>query len=402
VTKILLHSKPDFSRLALPNLERPIALVGPHPPYRGGIAHFTERLTDEIRAQGRPVLPVSFRRMYPGILFPGRSQYEPDGATVRTVAHEWVDSVMPTSWSRTAREIADSGADTAIFMYWMPFFSPAFTRIARRLSQRGIPSLAVVHNAIPHERHPADAFLTARFLRACRTLVALSDIVAGDVQSLAPQTHLRLLYHPVYDRFGEALDRSEARKRLNIPADANVLLFFGNVRRYKGLDVLIDALPEAIRRAPRILALVAGEFYEDVENYRSRIRERDVTDYVRIDDRYIPTEDVAAYFSAADVVVHPYRSATQSGVVRTAQSFEVPVIGTDVGGLAADIGSGGVVVTSEDPVELGRAIADYFNEERKLELQENVRRNRGRSSWQGFATAVLEEVDRLRQPGERN
>jgi glycosyltransferase involved in cell wall biosynthesis len=200
----------------------------------------------------------------------------------------------------------------------------------------------------------------------------------------------------VYDRFGEALDRSEARKRLDVPADANVILFFGNVRRYKGLDVLIDALPEAIRRAPHILALVAGEFYENVDTYRSRIREREVSEYVRIDDRYIPTEDVATYFSAADVVVHPYRSATQSGVVRTAQAFGVPVIGTDVGGLAADIGSGGIVVASEDPVELGRAIADYFNEERKLELQENVRRNRGRSSWQGFATSVLEEVDRLR------
>jgi glycosyltransferase involved in cell wall biosynthesis len=281
-------------------------------------------------------------------------------------------------------------------MYWMPFFSPAFTRIAKRLSRLGVPSLAVVHNAIPHERHPADAFLTARFLRACRTLVVLSDAVADDVRSLAPEAQLRLLYHPVYDRFGDAIDRSEARERLGIPADGNVLLFFGNVRRYKGLDVLIDALPEAVRHAPRILAVVAGEFYDDVGEYTRRIRERGVGDHVQIVDRYIPTNEVAAYFSAADVVVHPYRKATQSGVVRTAQAFDVPIIGTDVGGLAADIGTGGVVVRPEDPTALGRAIAAYFNEDKKHELRDNVARIRARSSWQGFAGHVLEEIARIR------
>jgi len=377
--------------------ERPIALIGPHPPYRGGIAHFTERVGSGLRAVGASVVPVSFKRMYPSVLFPGRSQFE-SVVPGTEPSLDWIDSLNPMSWTHAAREIARRDAAAAVFMYWMPFFSPAFTRIARRLASTGVPSLGIVHNAIPHERHFADAYLSARFFRACRSLIVLSRSVAADVGSLAPNVPARLVPHPVYDRFGDGIDPAVARERLQLSAESRVLLFFGNVRRYKGLDVLLEALPQAAAAVPDLVLLVAGEFYDDAGAHREMIRRLAIDDRVRIRDAYIPTEEVATYFSAADVLVHPYRSATQSGVVRTAQAFGVPVIATDVGALADDVGDGGIVVPPEDAGALAGAISAFFNEGRKRQLKENVLRLRSESSWTAFVNAVLDEFD----PGGRS
>ncbi len=372
----------------------PLVLIGPHPPFRGGIAHFTERVTNGLQHAGHSILAISFARLYPRVFFPGRSQVEEERAEKAQSACI-IDSINPFSWSRAARRILKGNGRAAIFMYWMPFFAPAYTGIARRLRRNGVRVVGIVHNALPHERHIGDRFLTRRFLRSCDSVMVLSRSVEKDVLSLAPDVRVRFHPHPVYDQFGEAISQEAARSTLELERHGKVLLFFGMVRNYKGLHVLLDALPGVVRNYPEVVLLVAGEFYEDVDRYRKQISHLGIGDHVRLVDRYIPSGEVRDYFSAADVVVQPYITATQSGVIQTAFQFGTPVIATDVGGLSETVGDAGMIVPAENPEALGRAIGRFFSEDLKPQMQECGRRIRESSTWARYVDALLDEMNAI-------
>ncbi len=362
------------------------ALIGPFPPYRGGIAHFSEALRQGLGGRGHAVEAVTFSRQYPGVLFPGATQYEPDGAA--TGAERLLDTIGLRSWGRTARHVIGQEPDAAVFQFWMPFLGPSYGAVARRLRKAGVPVLAVVHNALPHERRPGDRALARHFLRACDGLVVMSEAVRRDVERLAPDVPVRQVRHPVYEHFGEARPRAEARAALGLPEETPVLLFFGFIRRYKGLHVLLDAMPRVLARLPEARLVVAGEFYDDEAPYRRQAEALGAA--VRFDAAYIPSEAVATYFSAADVVVQPYVSATQSGVAQIAFHFERPVITTDVGGLAETVpnGEAGLVVPPEDPAALAEAVVRFFEEGLAETLAAGVRREREAASWDHVVDAV--------------
>ena len=370
-------------------------LIGPFPPYRGGIAHFSEALRRGLGARGHAVEAVTFSRQYPGLLFPGTTQYEPDGTTVG--AARLLDTVGPRSWRRTARYVAAKKPDAAVFQFWMPFLGPSYGTVARRLRKAGVPVLAVVHNALPHERRPGDRALARHFLRACDGLVVMSESVRRDLQNLGVEAPVRRVRHPVYEHFGEARPRAEARAALGLPTDAPVLLFFGFVRRYKGLHVLLEAMPRVLERLPEARLVVAGEFYEDEAAVRRQAAP--LGHAVRFDAEYIPSESVAAYFSAADVVVQPYVSATQSGVAQIAFHFERPVITTDVGGLAETVldGEAGLVVPPEHPAALADAVVRFFGDEMAGRLAAGVRREREAASWDHVYDAVEDLTKQARR-----
>ncbi len=365
--------------------------MGPAYPFRGGIAHFTDAMANGLRNRGHEVSIVTFSRQYPSLLFPGKSQYEHDEARPPT-AMATIDSINPLTWFSAGSQIAASNPDALIFQYWLPFFAPAYGTIARHMRRRAGSSrlLTVAHNIFPHERRPGDAALGRYFLQKCDAIVGLSASVSEDARSLGVSAEVRTLAHPVYEHFGEPLARDDARRKLGLPGDAEVMLFFGFVREYKGLMVLLRALPAIVRERPAAHLVVAGEFYDDEDAYRGIIRSIGLEDRVHLSSKYVPESEVPVYFSAADVVVQPYLSATQSGVVQTAYHFERPVIVTDVGGLAEVVPheKAGLVVPPDDSPALANAVIRYFEEHLADRLAEGVRREKGKHGWDSFCAAV--------------
>ena len=366
-----------------------ITLLGPFWPYRGGIAHFNAGLARSLAARGHDVRTVTFRRQYPDRLFPGATQLEPGPAPPGVPrARAPLDTLSPRTWTRTADRIADGGAEVVVFPYWMPFLAPMWGVIARRLRRRGVTALALVHNAIPHERKPGDLLLGRFALGGVDGLLALSDRVAADLDRLGVSVPVRVVPHPVYDGFGPAPPRPEAREALGLPTRAPVFLFFGFVRRYKGLHVLLDAWGGVVDRVPDARLVVAGEFYADEDALRAQAAP--LGDSVRFDAAYVPDDRVGLYFSAADAVVQPYVAATQSGVAQIAFGYGLPVITTDVGGLAETVpdGEAGLVVPPNDPGALTDALVRFMTEDLGETLEAGARRVREAYSWSRVAEAV--------------
>ncbi len=366
-----------------------LVLVGPVAPYRGGIAHFTEALGQALQSRGHQVAALSFRRQYPRWLFPGRQQTEPEPITPSMPATYTLDPLHPWTWWQAASLLRRQRPDLIVFQYWLPFFAPAYGAIAIELRRWGIPSVALVHNALPHERHPLDATLSRWFLRRCHARIVLSEAVAHQLVELGLSVDAQLV-HPIDFRYGPVRPRTVARQRLGLPSEAPVLLFFGFVRRYKGLDVLLEAMPMIRAALPEVQLVVAGEFYERLNHYRARIRALGLSSCVHLHDRYIPESEVVWYFSAADLVVQPYLSATQSGIVPLAFHFERPVVVTAVGGLPEVVPheEAGFVVPPGDASALAEAVVRFFRERWTERLTQGVRRLRVRYGWDPLCTTL--------------
>lgn len=359
-----------------------VVLLGPYPPYRGGIAHFATTVRRELAARGHDVWAITFSRQYPSFLFPGRTEFENRPSTEVIPAPRMLDSLNPLSWRRTGRRIRQIDPQAVIYSYWLPFFAPAYARVMRA-SGRGRRHVAIVHNALPHERKPGDALLTRYFLRRCDAILTMSEQVENDVVRLIPQAAVQRVAHPIYDLFGDPPSAAEARRALGLPADGPVGLFFGFVRPYKGLQVLLAALPAIVAAVPDFRLVVAGEFYEPRARYEKMIDAAGLAEHVLLVDAYIASEEVGRYFAAADVVIQPYVSATQSGVAQIAWRFGKPLIVTDVGGLAEVVPHevAGLVVNPNDPAGLASAVVRFFRDDLHDRLRDGALEQREKYGW---------------------
>jgi len=366
-------------------------MIGTAYPHRGGIAHFNTLLFRTLQKRGHKVHMISFTRQYPSIFFPGKTQFEAkENPDLDIGAEPMLDSIGPISWFRVARRVREINPDLIIFKYWMPFFAPAFGTIARRAkARRNTKVLFICDNIIPHERRPGDRLLTRWAISSVDYFIVMSDAVKNDLLQFLPNANYRLVQHPVYEIFGKTYDKSEARSALNLPPDQRIVLFFGYIRRYKGLHVLLDAMAK-LEPDLNVKLLVAGEFYDDRESYFRKIDELKLADRVIVADRYIPNEEVGLYYAAADVVALPYISATQSGIVQICYHYNKPVIATNVGGLPEVVHDGetGFVVPANDANAFADAIRRFYNEDREKEFSENVARAKEQFSWDRMAEAI--------------
>jgi D-inositol-3-phosphate glycosyltransferase len=376
---------------------RRIALLGPLAPWRGGLAQYLAMLGESLAPKAE-VRGWTFTRQYPGGLFPGTSQLDPETPRPAFPVQATLDSIAPWTWRRTSRGLETFAPAAVILKWWIPFFAPSFASSVGPLRRRGTRVLLVCDNLVPHEHRPFDGTLTRWMLRNSDGYLVMSDSVERDLDRLKPGAPRRRVLHPLYAQFDAGrVTRAQARAALGIAPDAEVALFFGYIRAYKGLDVLLDAWPRVRAKRP-VELLIAGEFYEDAAPYRARVAAAGGAPAVRLMDRYLNDTEVETVFKAADVVVLPYRSATQSGVTHVAYALGLPVITTDVGGLAETVTPGvtGLVVPPENPGALADAVVRYFTDELGTPLRGGVERVKQSHSWQALADATLDLIGELR------
>ncbi len=359
-------------------------------PLRGGIAHFIGLLYKELN-KNHEVKVITFKRQYPSILFPGKSQLEAGDNVEKIPTEILIDSINPFNWIKAGLKIKKDAPDVLIYKYWMPFFAPCFgtiTRIAKR--NKKTKTLVICDNVIPHERKSGDIFLTKYFFNSVDYYILLSEKVEKDLLKLLPAAKSKVLPHPVYSNFGLPLGKDEARSFLKIKAE-KVILFFGFIRDYKGLDILLEAI-SLLKDKLDIKLLVAGEFYSNKEKYLSLIEILDLNENLLMFTDFIPTSEVKYYFSAADCVILPYRDATQSGIVQIAMNFRKPVIATNVGGLSEVIKDGetGYIVNKENPAMLAESILKFYNEEKEGTFVSNIEKEVEKYSWEKFVDGIFD------------
>jgi len=367
-----------------------IIIVGPAYPLRGGIAHHTNLLSRALAGR-HSVHVITFRRQYPSLLFPGTTQKEVAGELVRIDTEARLDSMNPFTWISVARQIRHENPDLVIFPYSLPFFAPCYATIAGLIRRgRATRTLFLCHNILPHERHFGDKFFARRMFAFADFYIVQSNEVRRELLALVPNAKHALVHHPIYDMFGKAIPKDYARRQLGIQA-SHVILYFGYIRKYKGLGSLLKATHKVITGGERdLLLLVVGEFYEDESHYRAQAAGLGISRDVQFIPQYVPQNEVATYFSAADVVVLPYLSASQSGIVQVAYNFDKPVIATSVGGLAEVVldGTTGFIVPPDDADALATAIQRFYLEQKEDEFTRNIQREKQKYSWETMVTAI--------------
>ncbi len=371
-----------------------ITIISTAYPLRGGIAQYTGILFNKLRQRDHEVNVVTFKRQYPELFFPGKTQLEPNGDESAKIESEPIlDSIGPITWYKAYKKIKNSKPDLLIFKFWMPFFAPCFGTICwftKKFTKTKI--LYLCDNIIPHERRIGDIALTKFAFRKADYFIVQSEVVKADLLRLFPNAQNKVVQHPVYEIFGEAIDKDDAKRQLGL-TDERVILFFGYIRAYKGLDLILQALPDILKKT-RVKLLVIGEFYEDEDKYQSIIKTHGIEKNVFIHADFVANEKVSLYFSASDVVVLPYKSATQSGIVQITYHLNKPCIVTDVGGLAEVVihNKTGLVVKPESPKELANAVNKFYSEDMEREFTENVKIEKKKYSWENMILAVEEFV----------
>ena len=364
-----------------------ITIVGPAYPYRGGIATFNDRLARQLGREGHQVKIYTFTLQYPSFLFPGKTQYsleEPpqDLDIVRTVS-----SVNPFSWLKTARMIAREQPDAVMLRFWMPYFGPSLGTIGRYLRRRGIKVVSLVDNIIPHDKKPGDKPFAKYFVGSVDAFLAMSQSVCEELKGFDRTKPVAFAPHPLYDHYGIKETKAEAAAALGLDPDKDYYLFFGLIRDYKGLDLLLEAMATVTLKDHKAELIVAGEFYSNEEKHRDLERSLGLEGRIHWFPEFIPDEKVRHYFCVADLIVQPYKTATQSGITQIAYHFEKPMVVTRVGGLAEIVPDGecGYVVEPQ-PEAIATAVAGYFSQH--PDFTEGIRAKKSEFSWERLTEAL--------------
>lgn len=376
-----------------------VKIIGPAYPYRGGIATFNERLAQEFASLGYIVDLETFTIQYPSILFPGKTQYSEKPAPDYLKIRRRINSVNPFNWLSVGRRIRKEKPDLVIIRYWLPFLAPALGTIASLIRKnKHTIIICLADNIIPHEHRPGDNLLTNYFIRQLDGLIAMSKSVLAESLSFKKDLVTRYCPHPIFDNYGERIPQKEAKLKLGLDENVNYLLFFGFIRDYKGLDLLIEAFADSRLRKFNTKLLVAGEFYSNPEPYLQLIRKSKLEDFVVLRTDFIPDDKVNLYFSAGDMVVQPYKSATQSGVTQIGYHFEKPMLVTNVGGLSEIIPDGKIgYVVEPDANCIADALVDFYEKDRISEFESNVVDEKKKFSWSVMVATFLSIYNQIKK-----
>ena len=371
--------------------------MGPAHPLRGGLATFNQRLAKEFIQNGHDCSIYSFSLQYPDFIFPGTTQYStepaPEGLTIHTV----INSINPFNWIKIGNRLKKEKPDIIVVRFWLPLMGPALGTILRRVRKnKHTKIVCIADNVIPHEKRFGDRPFTKYFLKACDAFITMSEKVLSDLRIFEKEKPAQLVQHPLYDNFGEIISKEEARKELGIGNKELVILFFGFIRKYKGLDLLLEAMkilkkiwPITNPLLPIPKLLIAGEFYEDAKQYHELIDKLGIKDQLILKTDFIPDSEVKYYLCAADAVIQPYRNATQSGVTPLAYHFKKPMVVTNVGGLPSLVSDGKVgIVVEPNPQAIADGILKFYQLGEDYFIP-HLRNEKQKYSWVNLMNAIV-------------
>ncbi len=363
--------------------EMKLAIIGTAHPYRGGLAVYNERLALELQNEGHTVTIYTFTTQYPNFLFPGKTQYSEEKGPENLNIIRRISSINPFNWLSVGNQIKKEKPDLVIVKYWLPFMGPCFGTILRKIKKNQKSKvICIVDNMIPHETRIGDKIFTKYFVKPVDGFVAMSENVYQDIEQFTTTKPKTLSPHPVFDNFGDIVPREKALKHLKLDTDYRYILFFGLIRKYKGLDLLIEAFAHKQFENKKIKLIIAGEYYSDKENYVNLIEKHGLTDKIIQVNKFIPDSEVQDFFNASDLVVQPYKSATQSGVTQIAYHFNKPMIVTNVGGLEQMCPDGVVgYVVSTHTDEIANSITRFFEDTDQEKMIENIIKEKRKYSW---------------------
>lgn len=380
-----------------------IIIAGTAFPMRGGIAQYNS-LMYKYFSEADDVKVYSFKRQYPEFLFPGKTQFEQGEPAVKIPDEKnviCIDSINPLNWLSAGKKIAAENPDLLIFKYWIPYFGPCFaviSYIVKKFSKKDTKVLYICDNVIPHEKRIGDKFFTKLAFSQGDYFVVMSKTVEEDLKLFSKGKPYKLIPHPVYNIFGDKVEKSEAKdfilKEYGIDLqNEKVILFFGYIRKYKGLNYLIDAMPEILKKV-KLKLLVVGEYYGDEEKYREQIRSLGLEDDIKVVSDFVPDLNVKYFFSASDVVVLPYSDATQSGIIQIAYHYDKPVIATDVGGLAEVVRNNetGLIIEPKSPSAIAKAVIDFYEKGLEEKFTINAKEEKKKYTWEKFVDSVKELI----------
>ncbi len=368
-----------------------VVLIGTAHPYRGGLAVFNERLIRQFQNEGHEAEIMTFTLQYPSLLFPGKTQYstEPKPSDLKIV--RCVNSINPFNWLRVGRKLRKMQPDIVIFKFWLPFMAPCFgtiARIARR--NRTTKVVSVLDNVIPHEKRIGDRAFARYFVNSVDGFVAMSHSVQDDLGQFDTVKPRTLCPHPLFDAFGEKADRDAALDFLGLDKNTRYMLFFGLIRDYKGLDLLLEAMADERLKSKNVKLIVAGEFYNNEEQYHEMERSLGLEGKIVWHSQFVPDSEVKYFFAAADIIVQPYKSATQSGVTQIAYHFEKPMLVTNVGGLSESITGGKVgYIIEPQPNTISESLVDFYENDRYETFVEGVKEEKKKYQWSNMTAAIL-------------
>ena len=370
-----------------------IIIIGPAHPLRGGLATFDQRLAKEFNDTGDDCSIYSFSLQYPSFLFPGKTQYSNEPAPRDLKIFPVINSINPLNWIKIGNRIRKERPDIVVVRYWLPFMGPAFGTILKRVKRnKHTRIICIADNIIPHEHRPGDRAFTKYFLKRCDAFITMSEKVMNDLRKFVHDKPAKLVQHPLYDNFGEIISKSQAREKLGVGSQELIVLFFGFIRKYKGLDILLESM-RILKENPKseiqnLKLLIAGEFYEDEKPYLGQINNLGIIENVILRTAFIPDSEVKYYLCAADVVIQPYRNATQSGVTPLAYYFEKPMIVTNVGGLPSLVPNEKAGLVADPTAQsIANAILRFY------QLGENyflphLRSEKQKYSWSNLVNAI--------------
>jgi len=369
-----------------------IVILGSAHPLRGGLASYNERMAREFKSQGHDVVIYTFSLQYPEFLFPGTTQYSDEPVPGDLKIHVSVNSVNPLNWLKVGKEIAALNADLMIVKFWLPFMALCLGKISRIVKSNGKTRVvSILDNIVPHEKRLGDRILAQYFVDSVDAFIAMSDSVLRDLKQFDKKKPCVFSPHPLFDNFGEAIPKSEAYKKIGLALNEEYLLFFGFIRDYKGLDLLLKAMADERMKKLNVKLIVAGEFYTDAKPYAELIKELGIRDKLILKTDFIPDSEVRNYFCAADMVVQPYKHATQSGVTQICYHFNRPMLVTNVGGLPEIVPHGKVgYVVEPNPIAIADALVDFYANHREFTMRDNIKVEKKKYAWSEMLNKIYE------------